>query len=219
MPETGMGYQIISAAREERSSKEYFVAYNGQMTVDLDEKFITIREHAVARLKTHYFNDLKNLRLDINSIETVSKADFNKNHALLERAAMAQYKQYESHGRGATDSVHEHADGESVFVRLSAYEDDIRIDTINQRLMEGSYTTTHSDYTDCVRINDDPVDRYALPSTMKPEWAFYIRPRQGDLFQKGIVQPAFGHRGGGEEAFFKNGTSNNTLLGKRSYGQ
>ena len=40
-----------------------------------------------------------------------------------------------------------------------------------------------------------------------------------DSLQRGIVQPAFGHEGGGIEAYFEYGTSKETLLFKREYGK
>jgi len=51
------------------------------------------------------------------------------------------------------------------------------------------------------------------------KWAFYILPKKDDSLQRGIVQPAFDHDGGGIEAYFENGTSNQTFLEKRAYGK
>jgi hypothetical protein len=104
-------------------------------------------------------------------------------------------------------------------VRLSAYENDHRIDFEKKRLIEGSYTTTHLDYLDCVKLCDDPVDRYALPNDEPVEWAFYILPQTKDQLQRGVAQPAFGHAGGGIEAYFENGTSNDTYFVTKPYGK
>jgi hypothetical protein len=106
-----------------------------------------------------------------------------------------------------------------LFVRLSVYENDHRIDFTMKRLKKGTYTTTCQDYKDCVDYKDDPIDRYALPNDDPVKWAFYIQPKNTDELQRGIVQPAFGHEGGGIEAFFENGTSVNTYLAKKPYGQ
>jgi hypothetical protein len=85
------------------------------------------------------------------------------------------------------------------------------------KLKPGSFTTTFNDYSDCVSTNDEPIDRYALPNDENINWAFYIKPKSIDVLQKGIVQPAFNHEGGGIEAYFENGTSENTYLVKREY--
>ena len=83
----------------------------------------------------------------------------------------------------------------------------------------GSYTTTETDYQDCVSTNDDPIDRYALPNDESIKWSFYIRPKTSDTLQRGIVQPAFSHQGGGIEAYFEQGTSDNTYFDKKEYGK
>ncbi len=94
-----------------------------------------------------------------------------------------------------------------------------RIDSVNKKLKPGSFTTTEQDYKDCVATNDEPIDRYALPNDESIKWAFYIKPKTSDILQRGIVQPAFDHEGGGIEAYFENGTSNGTYYLKKTYGQ
>lgn len=66
---------------------------------------------------------------------------------------------------------------------------------------------------------DDPIDRYALPNDEIIKWAFYIQPKKDDILQRGIVQPAFGHDGGGLEVFFEYGTSEKSYFDKRPYGK
>jgi hypothetical protein len=61
--------------------------------------------------------------------------------------------------------------------------------------------------------------RYALPNDEQIQWAFYIRPKVGDTLQRGVVQPAYGHDGGGIEAYFENGTSDDTYFDKKEYGE
>jgi len=124
-----------------------------------------------------------------------------------------------SGGNGAVESPKEYANGKEIFVRVSAYENDRRIDFIKKCLLEGTFTTTHQDYLNCVMYHDDPVDRYALPNDEIIKWAFYILPKTNDMLQRGIVQPAFGHQGGGIEAFFEKGTHDNTYFDKRLYGK
>jgi hypothetical protein len=124
-----------------------------------------------------------------------------------------------SGGQGALNNPKESAKGDEIFVRVSAFADDRRIDFVNKKLKPGSYTTTEQDYQDCVGTHDDPIDRYALPNDEPIVWAFYIKPKSTDILQRGIVQPAFGHKGGGIEAYFDAGTSNDTFLETRTYGK
>jgi hypothetical protein len=124
-----------------------------------------------------------------------------------------------SGGKGATENPKEFANGSDIYVRISAYEDDKRIDFVKKRLKPGSFTTTLFDYTSCVETNDDPIDRYALPNEETIKWSFYIKPKSFDTLQNGVVQPAFNKDGGGIEAYFENGTSIDTYLFKRVYGK
>ena len=49
------------------------------------------------------------------------------------------------------------------------------------------------------------------------KWEFYIQPLKTDTLQRGIVQPANEKQGGGEEAYFANGTSLGTYKGQTNH--
>lgn len=119
--------------------------------------------------------------------------------------------------KGAIDNPAENADGKETFVRLSAFENDRRIDKKNNCLLPGSYTTTEKDYEIGKLIHDDPVERYALPNEDEIKYAFYIRPVKTDTLQRGIVQPANGKKGGGDEIYFENGTAPGTFILQTAY--
>ncbi len=224
-PETGMGYQIFEAALYGRSQKSRYCAYNGELIIDLDINFSINKRLVFSKHFSTVLNESKSLALETSSITILRKAqivDTVKNLA-LEVKMMSESEKKDLHrysgGRGAVDSPKEYANGKEVFVRVSAYENDRRIDFTKKKLVDGTFTTTHLDYLDCVLYSDDPVDRYALPNDEKIKWAFYILPKSNDSLQRGIVQPAFGHQGGGIEAYFEKGTSENTYMDKRIYGK
>jgi hypothetical protein len=58
-----------------------------------------------------------------------------------------------------------------------------------------------------------------LPNEEEIKWAFYIKPKSSDTLQRGIVQPAFDHAGGGIECYFDKGSSKDTYIEKREYGK
>jgi hypothetical protein len=62
------------------------------------------------------------------------------------------------------------------------------------------------------------VERYALPSEEKIEWAFHILPDAKDGYKFGTVKPEFNKRGGGKECYFENGTSFGTFKKQTAYG-
>ena len=82
--------------------------------------------------------------MDTKSISVLSKrqAPILKTFSAFEKV---QNKRH-SGTIGATDSKAEYSNGQEVFVRLSAFEDDKRIDFVEKKLRDGSYTTTEQDY-------------------------------------------------------------------------
>jgi hypothetical protein len=217
LPETGMGYQVIDGQLTGSSTTKRYVVYNADLIVDLDDDFIRNKQLIIVRGYTLISNAASLLNLKTESIKLMTK------RSLYESISLSQTKinvnNRHSGGKGAIDSPKENADGKEFFVRLSAYQNDKRIDFVKNRLKEGSFTTTLNDYLSCVRTKDDPIDRYALPNDETIKWSFYIQPKLNDSLQRGIVQPAFGQQGGGIEAYFESGTSENTYSMTKPYGE
>lgn len=225
LPETGMGYQLFEAALYGRSQKSKYCAYNSELIIDLDSNFATNKQKVFSKHFSAVLNEAKSLAIETNSITLIQKSqiiDTVKNLS-LEVKMMSESTKRNKHrysgGKAAIDSSKENANGSEIFVRVSAYEIDRRIDFTKKRLMDGAFATTQQDYLHCVMYSDDPVDRYALPNDEIIKWAFYVQPKAFDSLQRGIAQPAFGHQGGGIEAFFEKGTSDNTYFDKRPYGK
>jgi hypothetical protein len=216
LPETGMGYQVIEAKRYSEISKKRYVVYNGELIIDIDSSFVSYKKLMNAEGFSAALNEAKELPIETSTISLVPKS------LLLEKRVLSESEKRDKgrhSGRGAIENPKEFASGKEIFVRVSAYENDRRIDFAKKRLIEGSYTTTYLDYLVCVRLNDDPIDRYALLNDEPVKWAFYIIPDTKDQLQRGVVQPAFGHAGGGLEAYFENGTSDGTYFDTKPYGK
>lgn len=216
-PESGMGYQIVTASQYERTQIRKFIVYNTNLAIELDSDFLYYRKKIINEGYINMLNSVEEIMLETNSITVLDQSSFR--HDIKIPDFKKKQNKRLSGGRGATDSPKEYANGRDQFVRISAYEDDKRIDLEKRRLKPGSFSTTLNDYNDCVSTNDDPIDRYALPNDEGIKWSFYIRPASGDILQKGIVQPAFNHLGGGIEAYFDRGTSAGTYLYRRDYGK
>lgn len=214
-PETGMGYQLIEAEHKFKYKRERFIVYNAEVLLNYDESF--------ARYKKQLFLEGINKSLDNASYISLEKIKIVERNEVKELRTLDERKKKNkgrySGGKGATEYPKGKADGKEIFVRLSAYENDRRIDFENKTLKPGTFTTTNRDYLDCLRYSDDPIDRYALPNDEEVKWAFYVQPKDYDALQRGIVQPAFGHDGGGIEIYFEDGTSKDTYLYKRPYGK
>jgi len=204
LPESGMGYQFIEAETGYFSTRSKYLVLNSELIIEDSGQIIN-------EVKNIFRNDYRSVLFSANEIEL-------KNIRLIENLSYTSIKNFSvTANTGAIHQKEEYASGNEIFTRLSAYENDKRIDFINKKLMPGSYTTTFADYDFCKKNNLDPVDRYALPNDEAIKWVFHIQPISTDKLQRGIVEPAYNHKGGGIEAYFKNGTSNKTYLGNAAY--
>lgn len=202
--ETGMGYQFIEAETGYYGTKNKYLVLNSQMIIDDTPQILNeVKNVFKGGYRTMLFSasevELKNIRL----VENLS------NYRVKSFSVSAQ--------TGAIHQQVKYADGVEKFTRLSAYEDDFRVDMVNKRLVAGSFSTTFEDYQYCKKNNINPVERYALPNEEDIKWAFHVRPLKTDTLQRGIVEPANNQNGGGVEAYFEKGTSNNTFLERTAY--
>lgn len=204
--ESGMGYQLIEAEVGIYNQKSKFLVLNSQLLINDTPQIIN-------EVKNVFKTGFRTVLFSASEVEL-------KNIRLVENLSYFHTLSFSASTQKKTGAIHQRfelANGIEVFTRLSAYEDDKRIDTVNNKLLPGSFSTTYADYQYCKNNNLNPVDRYALPNDEPITWAFHIRPLKLDILQRGIVEPANNHKGGGGEAYFKNGTSSNTFINKTLY--
>jgi len=205
LPETGMGYQIIDAAKSGTYRREKYVVLNSEIAIEMNgnegEYIRKIISEGISKAKS-----LASL-ISLYSIVVLNERQFRNYLSEPENESE----------KGALDNPVESANGNEMFVRLSAFDDDKRIDKVNRCLRPGSFTTTEVDYLVCKFMDDNPVERYALPNNDEIKFAFYIQPLYVNTLQRGRVQPAYGKKGGGVEAYFARGTSNGTLMKQTPY--
>ncbi|MBP1672995.1 MAG: hypothetical protein H6Q25_810 [Bacteroidetes bacterium] len=203
LPESGMGFQLIEASLSGYGFSHKYLVLNSQIIIeDNPQIFLEIKS---------FFQS------GYQAMSALPEVEF-KNINLVENLTNYRIKSYSmNNGTGAIHQPIIHANGIELFTRLSAFENDRRIDFINKKILPGSFATTNDDFIFCKKNNINPIDRYALPNNEEIKWAFHFRPKNTDTLQKGIVEPAYNHNGGGVEAYFANGTSKDTLFGKYPY--
>ena len=162
MPETGMGYQLIQARFKGEYSAKEFIVLNEELIVENNYLRKDYLKEIFAKgfnfsVRNSTYTELRDIKL-IN--ETKSFNAFKENDGEA--------------GPAKENRTVTYPDGKTYYVRLSAYDDDRRIDKQNNCLLPGSFTTTKKDYESCVNDKDNPVERYALPNEEKIEWAFHI---------------------------------------------
>ncbi|MHB1179812.1 MAG: hypothetical protein ACYCZO_15960 [Daejeonella sp.] len=204
-PETGMGYQVVEARREGSYTQEKFLVLNSEVVIEMN----SYEADNVRKVISEGIYSIKASAsyITLNAISVLNEKQF--------RNAVNESKN--ENERAAIENPVVNANGEEIFVRLSAFDDDRRVDKVNKCLRAGSYTTTMEDYLKCKSTDVDPVEHYALPTNDKTQFAFHIKPVRTDTLQRGTVQPANEKRGGGKEAYFAKGTAAGTFLKQTPY--
>lgn len=192
LPETGMGYHLIEATVNYVQSD--YIIVNGQIAFE--------KESGIDEKVKLYFPANNNIAF--TELPTVNLTDIH-----LKKSALNIVNEPNSNVK---DAAFENANGDELFVRLSAFEDDIRVDKKDGCLLPVSFTTTASDALKCKVEKDDPIDRYALPNELAIKWSFYIQPNKTDRLQRGNVEANYGKKGGGREVYFEKGTRRGTFI-------
>jgi hypothetical protein len=223
LPETGMGYQVFFAKETVDSNLKPFIVYNAQLAIRFDKSFEKNKKLITKKSYKYFLDNSDTLRFKLDSIRLLNKKEmvevlFISNRFLSISNNLEEGVIRYNSDKGAVNSNDKDIEGFEMFVRVSAFENDIRINRMNKSLKPNSYATTYFDYLICVNCNLDPIDRYALPNDLKIEWAFYIQPSTNDKYKEGVVIPNFGRKGGGKEVYFEKGTSDNSLIDIRQYG-
>jgi hypothetical protein len=204
-PETGMGYQVVEASKKGYYSREKFLVLNSEVVIEMNAS-TSDNVRKVINEGIFAFKASASI-IELSSMTVLNEKQF--------RNIVSESKS--ENEKGAIENPVVSANGDKVFIRLSAFDNDRRIDKVKMCLREGSYTTTMEDYLKCKATNADPVERYALPNNDKIQFAFHIQPLKLDTLQRGTVQPANGKQGGGKEAYFAKGTSLGTFKKQTPY--
>lgn len=204
-PETGMGYQVVEANKPGSYTREKYLVLNSEVVIEMNGseggQIRKVINEGIFSIKVNASLITLNLIKVLNEKQFRNQVNESKN----------------DNEKGALDNPVEFANGNENFVRLSAFDEDKRIDKVNKRLRPGSFTTTEDDYHVCKFKNSDPVEWYALPNNDEIKFAFYIKPIMSDTLQRGIVQPANGKSGGGKEVYFAKGTALGTFFKQIPY--
>jgi hypothetical protein len=204
-PETGMGYQVVKAFRAGSYNLEEFLILNSEVVIEtnlsLNEDIRFVINQGTDFIKAH--------------ARTISLRSISVLNEKLFRNIISESDRVDE--KGALENPVIKANGTEVFVRLSAFSNDRRVDKIHRCLLPGSFTTTEEDYFHCKAQKYDPIERYALPNNDEIKHAFHIKPLNTDTLQMGKVQPANGKNGGGKEVYFAMGTATGTFIEQTAY--
>ena len=118
LPESGMGYQTISGIKRRTYNSQNFVVLNASLIIEYSDE--NTFSSTVKQILNEGFENLlsKSPYIELNDIHLINYGQTL--NVLKEEETQTK--------KGAKDNIVEDADGKEVFVRLSAYEDDNRVD-------------------------------------------------------------------------------------------
>ncbi len=207
VPETGMGYQIISTVMPHKKKMGNYIIYNGEIIADLDITFDLA--------KTKIAND--GIQQLINGLGPTVSIDIEKTELHMNMGNRLAMPDLAKVSKSSMEGLYKRAPGNKTFVRVSPVEKDPRVDLENKKIKPGTFMAAVGELRET-----KPhllADRYALPSDDKIRWQFFVRPEKDTCIQSGVVQPAFGNNGGAVEVYFEDGTTGGTLIDVREYGK
>jgi len=202
-PETGMGYQTVRIEKTSGGIAEGTV-YNCELLEMEHDRRTALTKAGYQRLlasatTTEAWN-IRSIRVVPRPRPLTASCDFRKSRTTADGPA--------------TESSPRNTDKSILFARFTAHRDDKRITSVGG-LVPGTYATTWVDAVLNVMTGAEAVERYALPDPTPAKFRFRIDPLAGTLYRQGIVQPAFGHEGGGEEVLFDEGCAPGSVTGMK----
>lgn len=203
LPESGMGYQ--TAETDSVTGTRRGIVYNCEL-------LLWERELRLPPEQGRYEQMLKSaVRSDVEGIKSIRVVSAEEYFARSAHDELMEKIKKRVCGKPAVESGQEETKEHDVFMRFTAYKDDRRI-TSEKGLVPGTYATTEEDSRN-VKTGAEAVDRYALPDATPAKYRYKIDPLEGTPYRQGIVQPAFGRKGGGVEVLFDDGTDSGTVSG------
>lgn len=208
LPEYGMGYQMADV-RLNTNSFESGIILNGVIFVKHAE--VTSMQHLFSSYNTLLTEAARsslrvtaatNLARPLSELRGVRKIIINSRSIYAANAKVAG---------AAKDAEDSYSLKGEIFKRFSAYENDFRV-TSSKGLTAGTYATTAEDAIN-VKTGMEAVARYALENKAPANKVFTITPPQDTKLKRGIVEPAYGEKGGGVEVIFVDGSPSGTVTG------
>lgn len=197
--ESGMGYQVVEAVTPLGLARRG-VAYNAELLLLDSERDTDRRTLSLSRNLSEAVTKASSSVGMFRSLTVVSDA---RTTVLLRADAT------KASSIGASDAPIEKTAQDERFYRFSAFANDNRVQPDNS-LSPGSYATPEAD-GNTVKTGAEAVERYALPNPDPASYRFKVSPVKDTQVQRGIVQPANGHMGGGAEVIFTAGTTKDTV--------
>lgn len=195
-PETGMGYQFVTAHIDYSTGKKPGFLIAGA--------YLLLQEEMEKTASAENVETERRIYVDVSE-PAVKTASTLPKDASLTVLPPGSFKHMFRTGRthAPTPPFVTKTTGADLFFRLSPFRRDRRIKP-DGSVVAGTYSTSDNDMNE-VPSGLAAVGRYALPSRLPAVHVFRIKPPVGTPVAYGTVKPNYGMAGGGVEAYFPSG--------------
>jgi hypothetical protein len=202
LPETGMGFQLVDATFW--GVQKELLVFNAAIALDLSvlnlERPIGVDVAALLR------NEARIVAALNSAITTMVAAPGPRNF----RLRASRIGSVPASSTAVTPSAlvkHVTLSTVRAFHRFSAFSPDRRVDPKTGDFLPGTYAAPSSEVP-FVPTGFAAVGRFALPNTAPASHHYVMQAAAGTVVSFGTVAPAFSQAGGGVEAFFPTGATN-----------
>lgn len=184
--ETGPGFQIVKFLQTRYKTNFMAVVYNCEVAIKIDDYFEENRDQLFQEIR-------KKKKLELPSLESISVIEVMSGASIY------------SNRKSFDPPVREFSDGESIYIRISPYKQDNRVDFNNNRVYPGTYL-----YKPILNNVPEHIpifynDFQIYPSMLRFDDKLKIIPKKYDGFQSIFMSPLTQFK------FFSKGTSMNSI--------
>ena len=108
LPETGMGYQFITAKTTDKKEETLFVVYNAEIILDFPKDFAKYQNKLISESYSTILNKVNSLDIEPNSIYLIPRIDITNYYSSLSEN-LIKNKGRKTGGQGAIEKPKEHA--------------------------------------------------------------------------------------------------------------
>lgn len=175
LPETGFGYQRISALLKDKNAWQNYIVFNAEIVIEQNKDL------------NFYANTLIGYcyQMLLDSLSEIELVDIQ----LIEDAKIS--------GKVLVNTEQERKD--QVFVRPTIYQNDNRINGNENCLIPGSCITTFTNYKKFTKKGRDIFHAFALPQQEEVTKIFHFVIGENEIKPQGSFEGFFGKQGGGEK--------------------
>lgn len=175
LPETGFGYQRITAVLKDTTIRQNYIVFNAEIAIEENKDLNFYTNTLIGYCYQMLLDSLSEIEFSgIQLLANVNNAKLNLTNT----------------EKGKNDKV---------FVRPTIYQNDNRINEKENYLIPGSCITTSANYKEFTKKDRDVFNAFSLPKQEEVKKIFHFIINDNEIKPQGNFEGFFGKQGGGEK--------------------